>query len=145
MSTNTIILLVLGLIILGVLAFGFTTGWNMFKAEMQKSNVDQIKEECATTCSLNQEFSFCSGDKVLRFTEEQLEYKTSCRVYAELSEFSRFGVDECPRISCDVSCENIRIDDLAGEKATEAKDGYFDVTTFANNIPEGEFCLIKQK
>ncbi len=142
MSINTVILLVLGLILLGVLIFGFVTGWESFQKQIGKTNVDKIVEECSTSCSINQEFSFCNNDVDIRFQEQELEYRTSCGVLSKVPEFELFNVAECPRITCSVPCESIRINDILGEKSTEVKEGYHDVTDFASDVESGEFCLV---
>jgi len=144
MSTNTIILLILGLVLLVALIVGFSSGWTAFKDATGKTNVDQVVQECSTTCSINEKYTFCNVDKEIRLQEEDLKYKTSCGVLSSVPEFKKLGVAECPKIECSVPCASIRINDLTGEKFSEVKAGYHDVSSFANDVDSGEFCLIAE-
>lgn len=142
MSTNTIILLVLGLIVLAALAYGFATGWSAFQSETGKTNVDEIAEQCKTSCSLDQKFGFCNTDVEIRIQEEDLEYKTSCGVLSTVPEFARMGIRSCSRIDCEVPCESIRINGEFGEKAANVGADYHDVSAYASDVSAGEFCVV---
>lgn len=143
MSTSTIILLVLGLIVLAILSIGFMTGWKAFSAETGKTNVDDVVEECSTTCSLNQKFSFCSAEKELRFAEEDFKVLTSCAVLAsEPSLKIKYGIADCPQIDCKKPCAEIKIDSKAGFLAPIDDLTTYDVTSLANDVPVGQKCAI---
>lgn len=133
MSTNTIILLILGLAVLVVLILGFTSGWKIFKGEVYKTNVDQVVEDCSTVCGLNQQFTYCSGERTLRVNEEDLEIKTSCAVLAGLTDFARYGVQDCPQIDCELTCDSITFEGKLGNKVLTKAD--YDFTAVA-----GEAC-----
>lgn len=136
MSTNTIILLILGLIILIALIWGFATGFSGFKQIISPTNVDSIVEACATSCSLNNKFDYCSGERVLRVNEERLEIKTSCYIFANLPQFKRYGIQSCPAVNCDLSCENVRINDKAGSSSLDS--GTYDLSELVSE----EKCFI---
>jgi len=58
MSLTTIILIVLGLVVLVFLIYGFSTGWkNLWDTVTQYtgggSNVDAVKSACMLACSTN--------------------------------------------------------------------------------------------
>lgn len=144
MSTSTIILLVLGLIVLAVLSIGFMSGWKAFQGESGKTNVDEIVEECQSTCSLNQKFSFCSAEKELRFAEEDIKIKASCAVFAnEPSLKMKYGVRSCPRIDCKKPCSEIRVDEVYAEKLSSEPELYsYNLTSLANDLASGEGCYI---
>lgn len=144
MSTNTIILLVLGLIVLAVLSIGFMSGWKAFQGESGKTNVDEIVEECQSICSLNQKFSFCSAERELRFAEEDVKIKTSCAVLAsEPSLKMKYGIKTCPRVDCKKPCAEIRVEELYAEKLSSEPELYlYNLTSLASDLALGEGCYI---
>jgi hypothetical protein len=142
LSTNTIILLILGLVILVVLILGFSTGWSFFKNIINPTNVDSIVEECATTCSLSQKFSYCSAEKTLRVNEDDFSVKTSCAVMANSPELAKYNVQKCPAIKCDLTCTSIVIDDQAAVVASPGAAIKYNVTALASNLAEGQSCII---
>jgi hypothetical protein len=142
MSTNTIILLILGVVVLVVLIFGFTTGWKAFKNIANPTNVDDIREDCKAVCGLNEEFSFCSGERILRVNEEDFEVKTSCAVLASSPDFIRYKIESCPSVKCEMKCEEIRVDDETGVKVDVDVEGGYDVSALANDLGPSEKCII---
>jgi len=131
MSTNTIILLILGLVILVVLVLGFSSGWAMFKNVASPTNVDKVADECASVCSLDQTFSFCSAERTVRINEEKLELKTTCEVLSILPQFKSY-VQDCPGIQCELTCDQIVINDREGSKTLT--EGY-DVSSLVSDGP----------
>lgn len=141
MSTNTIILLILGLVVLVALIWGFATGWTSFKQIISPTNVDNVVEECNLACELNNKFSFCSGDRILRVNEDNLEVKTSCFVLANLPAFSKYNIETCSQIDCELSCEDITID----EEKVKQKKGNPELTEGKYDLSElvtEESCFI---
>ncbi|MDA3836937.1 MAG: hypothetical protein PF542_04910 [Nanoarchaeota archaeon] len=133
MSTNTIILLVLGLLVLAALVFGFATGWSTFKNIVSPTNVDAVVEDCSTACALANTYSFCNADRTLRVNEEKLDIKTSCAVMATSPNFTKYRVATC-EIDCMQPCEDIKITDKKGTKAgiVDGKGSYY-VSALSNN------------
>ncbi|HLD55730.1 MAG TPA: hypothetical protein VJB35_05715 [Candidatus Nanoarchaeia archaeon] len=80
LSVNAIILMILGVIVLAVLAIGFTTGWKTFTPWIKQNNVDQIAQACQIACSTGAKYEFCTASRVLQIektiegtTDEQLK------------------------------------------------------------------------
>lgn len=142
LSTNTIILIILGLAILVVLILGFSTGWKFFKNIISPTNVDSVIEECGSVCGLNQKYSFCSAEKTLRVNEEKFEVKTSCNVLANLGVFAKYNIQKCPAITCDLPCEEISIDAKKGTIEAEGITGKYDVSSLVKDLEEGKICII---
>lgn len=142
LSTNTIILIILGLAILVVLIFGFSTGWGFFKNILTPTNVDSIVEECASVCGVNQKFAFCSAERTLRVNEEDFSVKTSCEVLANSPSFAKYNVQKCSSIQCDLNCESILVDDKNAVVATADAEKKYDLTDVASNLEEGQTCII---
>src|SRR3989339_782710 len=80
LSVNAIILMILGVIVLAVLAIGFTTGWKTFTPWIKQNNVDQISQACQIACSTGAKYEFCTVSRALQIektiegvTDEQLK------------------------------------------------------------------------
>lgn len=148
MSTQTIILLILGLVVLAVLIFGFTSGWSSFKKQIYKSNVDSVASDCSSVCSVGESaFSYCSALRSYRINEENLNIKTSCAVLATVDALGRGYFHDCGSVSCNLDCNSIIIENKDGVQSKgqigdSVPDGAYDVTSLANDIPEGQFCYI---
>lgn len=133
MSTQTIILLILGLIILVVLIAGFSTGWSGFKKVLAPTNVDSVVEDCALACSLDNGYSFCSGARALRSNEDKLSIETSCFILSKAPEFSKYNIAECLSIDCSKyisSCSDLMID---GKKGQELTSGNYNLTSLVDS------------
>lgn len=129
MSTNTIVLLILGLVLLVALIFGFATGWDAFKKIANPTNVDSIVEDCQTACSLSQKYSFCSSERTLRINEEDLEVKTSCYVLSGIPKFGAY-VGGCSAIDCELTCDMIKFNDDPGTDVS----GDYDISALVSDV-----------
>lgn len=147
MSTQTIILLILGLVILAVLIFGFTSGWSSFKKQIYKTNVDSVKEDCSSVCSAQAQFSYCSALREYRINEQDLDIQTSCAVLATEPSFGGY-VESCGAVTCDLACNQIVIADKNGNQkkgklGANVPAGAYDVSALANDVQKGQFCYIQ--
>ncbi len=140
LSTNAIILLILGVFILAIMILGFMIGWSPLKNLMNPTNVDSLIEDCQTVCGLNQKYSFCSAERTLRVNEENFEVETSCAVLSGVSDFSKYKIQKCPSIECELSCEDIVIE---GKKGVKSSEGKYDVSSLANNLENNEKCFVE--
>lgn len=138
LSTNAIILIIMGVAILVILIVGFTYVWEGIGSRIQKDNIGTIVSSCQTACSTQTVYDFCSKQNDLT-DENGVKTTTSCQVLASVSDFLEYGLDPCPSIDCKVTCENLKVNDKAG--ATNATEGY-DVTSIAYNLPAGSKCII---
>ncbi|PIN71300.1 hypothetical protein COV77_02750, partial [Candidatus Pacearchaeota archaeon CG11_big_fil_rev_8_21_14_0_20_30_13] len=98
LSTSTLILLILGLIILVILIWGFVTGWSNFKSLINPTNVDSVVEDCSSACSIGSQYSYCSGERTLRVNEDKLSIKSTCAVFSSISTFAKYKISPCPTI-----------------------------------------------
>lgn len=118
MSTSTIVLLILGLVLLVALIFGFATGWKTFSNIANPTNIDSLSEDCQVACSLNNEYAFCSSARNLRVNEEDIKIKTSCYVLSGLPEYASYFSD-CPGIECGLTCAQIMFNDKPASSIPE--------------------------
>ncbi len=144
MSTNTIILLILGVIILVLLIWGFMTGWSSFKFLINSSNVDGVIQECSAACSINSVYSFCSGERTLNVNEDKVNVKSTCAVFSSEASFDKYKVSDCPAIDCELSCGDIVIDGRRGTEitATQVQPDSYDVSSLVKDMDPLKRCII---
>ncbi len=102
LSTNAIILIVLGVIILAVLVVGFTIGWGQIAPFISTSNVNAIKIECQNACELESFYDFCLKDREVKAEEYNSPKDASCFILSE--DYSNLGIESCPAL--DSECED---------------------------------------
>ena len=98
MSTQTIILLVLGVIVLAVLVIGFIVGWSNIAPWIPSSNVDSISKACDVACSTGSVYAFCSEPRDLKVSGEPDIEDTTCAKLAE--NYPEYGIAKCSDITC---------------------------------------------
>lgn len=99
LSTNTIILIILGVIILVILILGFTVGWNQILPFLQENNVQTIVNSCNLECSQGNQYNFCSYKRTLNDGTNDFPDVT-CYDLANDEEYLIYGVAKCPSITC---------------------------------------------
>ena len=145
MSTNTIILLILGLAVLIVLVLGFTMGWSKIAPFLSSSNVDTIATACETACSLGSTYDYCTAPRTLKDAEGN-EIKASCAVLSKESSLKQYGIKDCS-LNCKKPCEEIKINGVVGgflPVGPETNEMY-DVTSLAVDGEENFACVIPRE
>jgi hypothetical protein len=100
LSTTTIILIVLGLIVLVILIFGFTMGWaNVREWIAPSSNVDDVVQQCSIACNTDQKYAFCTEPRELK-SRDDLFKDVTCYSLAEKK--SVYGIEKCRLIDCNI-------------------------------------------
>jgi len=102
LSTNAIVLIVLGVIVLAVLILGFAVGWSKVLPFLSSDNIDDIKTSCQIACSTDGEFDFCSVKRELKADGVNLKDVT-CNYLAQRQSAHGIvdgGVEVCGSISC---------------------------------------------
>ena len=92
LSTNAIILIILGVVVLAVLIIGFTIGWGNLAPWISTDNVDTIIQQCSVACSTNSVNDFCVKERTLKQDGEELT--------GTCFDFLTRGVNDCPEINC---------------------------------------------
>ena len=109
LSTNAIILIVLGVIVLVILAIGFMAGWEKIAPWMSKDNVDTIIQQCEVACTTNSVYSYCSKERDLNDGENKVT--GTCEIFQESN---KYGM-----ASCNIQCSNVGV--IYEDKATSQK------------------------
>lgn len=97
LSTNAMILIILGVIVLAVLVLGFTLGWGRILPFISTNNVDSIVTACGVACATGSQFGFCSQERELKAGDVTLKDVT-CSFISE--ERKQYGVGACSSITC---------------------------------------------
>ncbi len=131
MGTNTIILLILGLVVLVILIIGFTSGWDKVFPFIGGGNVDKITSSCSAACVTGSTYDYCSVQRALtakdQNTGKTISIKTTCAAFANVQQFQIYGVDKCSTVECATECGKIIINGKAGQTS-----GVYDVTAIAS-------------
>lgn len=101
LSTNAIILIVLGIIVLVVLILGFTLGWKSILPFLSSDNVGSIVTQCSIACSSNNLYDFCSKPLVLKSDDlpsGQKEVPGNCSYFATIEDYSKYGIVDCENL-----------------------------------------------
>ena len=95
LSTNAIILIILGVVILVVLIIGFTIGWRNIVPWISGSNVNTIVTQCKIACSTSSVYDYCTLERKLT-DEDKNEFTETCHDFATNITYGQYGVAECP-------------------------------------------------
>ena len=101
LSTNAIILIILGVVVLIVLILGFTMGWNKILPFVSTNNVENIKTACSVACSTSGIYDYCSVEREVNDGTND-KFKDTCYNLANSDGYSdrNYGIAECPGL-CD--------------------------------------------
>lgn len=104
LSTNAIIMIIIGIIVLVVLVLGFTIGWNkLLPFVFSSNNVENIKTACSLACSTVNTYDFCSAPRTLK--AEDLpggikEKEGNCNFFSSDRDYLKYGIEPCSGVSC---------------------------------------------
>tara|TARA_Y100000310_G_scaffold162298_1_gene162297 strand:+ start:748 stop:1251 length:504 start_codon:yes stop_codon:yes gene_type:complete len=123
LSTNAIVLIVLGVIVLAVLILGFTMGWkNIAPWIGGGNNVDEIGDACSIACSTKSKYDFCSVERELNDGQGNDFKDVTCNYLAQKQ--PSYGIDTCSPIDCgNVVILETPIEGLADQSALNANVG----------------------
>jgi len=97
LSTNAIILMVLGVVVLGVLVVGFFFGWQTLLPWIQQDNVDTILSQCQVACTTGNIYAFCGQNRTLRAGGEEV-VATCYELSKPNSGYDIYGIDSCSQL-----------------------------------------------
>jgi len=135
MTVGTLIIIILAILVLLVLVFGFTTGWGNLWGKISNffgggNNVQTIIQACDIACSTRAEYDYCIqertmtgksfvADKTRGITTEKSGTiaKGSCYAFRQSPQYVQLGFNECAEIQ---SCTLVPTPDTPEEKAYAA-------------------------
>jgi hypothetical protein len=101
LSTNAIILIVLGVLVLVVLLVGFYSGWSKFAPWIQTDNVGATVTQCGIACNSANQYDFCSRERTLKADDlptGDSEMAGTCEFFANEADYTKYGVAVCPSL-----------------------------------------------
>jgi hypothetical protein len=140
LSTNTVILLVLGLLVLAALAYGFFTGFEALRGTVEKNNVDDIVTQCTSQCAMKSKYDFCAAPKTLVDAEGN-KIKASCEVFANEPTMGAYGIGNCPAIECSNTCASLKVNDVAGSLVATPAATDYDISLAVTDAV-GQSCVV---
>ena len=99
LSTNAIVLIVLGVFVLAIMILGFTLGWNKIAPWLSAENVDTIANACETDCSTQSVFGYCS--KIRELNDGENKFEESCKAFSDVEnadKYGKYGIKPCPEL-----------------------------------------------
>ena len=103
LSTNAIILIILGIVVLIVLVLGFTMGWNKILPFFPSNNVENIKTTCNTACSTASMYDFCTLPRTLKAPDipgGAKEFVGNCSFFSTNKDYLKYGIETCSSVTC---------------------------------------------
>lgn len=104
LSTNAIILIVLGVIVLVILALGFIMGWDKIAPWIKpKNNVQVVVDACSMACLTSSAYDYCTLKRELKTDglPDNLKSATeSCDYFSKTAGYESFKIAKCPSIPC---------------------------------------------
>lgn len=99
LSTNAIILIVLGVIVLVILALGFIMGWDKIAPWIFSSNnVDTIAQQCSVACTTGSTYDYCTLPRELKFKDSISGLKSGTKYKCVDLVNKNIGVEACPSL-----------------------------------------------
>ncbi len=108
LTLGTIIVIVLGILVLVFLIYGFSVGWNNLwgKLPFSSSNIDDVRRSCNSDCELQNQYSFCEEAKTVNYGKkvnvggvEIKSNKGSCQEMIENpGNFPEVNIESCPNL-----------------------------------------------
>lgn len=101
MTLGTIIAIVLGLVVLVFLIYGFSTGWgNLWERVTGLGggdvNVDTMSTSCTLACQQDNQYGFCNQSRKI-----VINASVPAGVAGNCSAFAKAGyIDKCQKINC---------------------------------------------
>jgi len=122
LTLATIIVIVLGIMVLVFLIFGFSKGWNNLWDKVRnigggEANLNVIKQSCDIACGSQDTDNYCNFERKVKFGKgiaitgncmatDEKKNRTSCfsncdnLTGSKVPEIVSMGVSDCPPISC---------------------------------------------
>jgi hypothetical protein len=105
LSTNAIVLIVLAVIVLVLLIFGFTRGWDSIAPWLSSSNVDKVVQACNVACATGRNYDYCNISREVKFEKDSI-YKNRAYKCIDLED-KIAGLSECSNINKDLCSSSL--------------------------------------
>jgi len=84
MTIGTIIIIILAILVLVFLVYGFSTGWGNLWERITGlggggSNVDSVKQACQVACSTNSQYDYEQSKRTIRWSDSESATDVTCK------------------------------------------------------------------
>ncbi len=99
MTIGTIIIIVLALVVLVILVYGFSTGWSNLWEKITgfgggKVNVQTIVQSCQLACTTSSQYDYCKARNLIE-ADANGKAKAPRNVTCEELEGAKYGLEDC--------------------------------------------------
>lgn len=99
LSTNAIILIILGIVVLVVMVLGFTMGWNRLLPFISSNNIENLQTACSSACATSNEYNYCTLPREVNDGTNEV-FTSTCANLSTQFPTRNYGIDACTAISC---------------------------------------------
>ena len=105
LSTNAIIMIIIGIIVLVVMVLGFTIGWNRLLPFVSSNNIENVKTGCSLACSTANTYDYCTLPRNVNDGVND-KFTDTCFNLKDLSDSGEkyagrnYGIEACSTITC---------------------------------------------
>ena len=106
LSTNAIVLIVIGIIVLVVLILGFTIGWDKLLPFFSTNNVQNLQTTCSSACATGNSYDYCTLPRTLKASDIPgglKEFTANCTYFANNPDYAKYGIATCTSLSAPCS------------------------------------------
>lgn len=105
LSTNAIIMIVIGIIVLVVLILGFTIGWDKLLPFFSTNNVQNLQTTCSSACATGNSYDYCTLSRTLKASDlpgnpSNGQFVGNCTFFANNPNYVKYGIAPCSSIAC---------------------------------------------
>jgi hypothetical protein len=147
LSIGTIIVIILGLVVLVFLIYGFSVGWGNLLTSVRniggEPNIASVVSACQIACSSNSEYDYCSVERDVKFGkgDPNENKKYLCSDLVSLS----VGLSDCAIFSCDDGAGSGTGGSGGGARPDEGDSGAFDVDVVGIELPPDAYETSKDR
>lgn len=101
LSTNAIIMIIIGIIVLVVMVLGFTIGWNRLLPFVSSNNIENLKTGCSTACATQNDYNYCTLPREVNDGVNE-KFTDTCFNLATKTDYAsrNYGIESCSTVTC---------------------------------------------
>ena len=104
MTIGTIVMIILALVVLVVIIYGFTTGWgNLWDKVVNigggKINVQTVVQSCQIACTTNSQYDYCEKQRSI-IIDDSGKPDDNLNTCQDLEADETYGLDPCENFDC---------------------------------------------
>jgi hypothetical protein len=144
MAVGTIVIIVLAVLVLVFLVWGFSSGWSNLWSKITSytgggSNSADIKQACQLACDGGQVNDYCLNVRTIKLSDGKV-IKGSCKNFENPS----IGIGlNCPEVTCKADATYMQTcSDIGGREVSGACDDKSNLANPAKALEAGKVCCV---